>query len=418
MTGATDEYARLAALFTTDDPTVDMSPSAEFLLPAHLPVQGGLWLVPYALRESLQGMAVLLRMHKDTVDVAIVGQGEACLEGARSIEDVLEAVSGRASHWIVQPPHDAEPSALVACDVDRLTLLSGADQAAVVGAYRVLKGLAAASEGVIPMPKLRLVVVGAEDRSATDAASRIVQTAHHQLSLSVEVGPPLPAMGSSGSVIAEASLPRTSGVEDLLSRLRGATIGQSEPAPAPVPAEAAPSLTESMPATSPPRPPAPVPAAPQLVQDQPESTVPEPPVHPDPVAAPKPPAPPEPAVPAVAEAPAMAAAVEGLLALAVRCPEHDHIELALDASGGLHVLADARDMRDAAIVVGWARRHRDLIAMACSAANFDVDRDPLQHLFTDDAVAVADLQGGDLKLHLRTMVEVEGHSGWYTTPLN
>ena len=36
----------------------------------------------------------------------------------------------------------------------------------------------------------------------------------------------------------------------------------------------------------------------------------------------------------------------------------------------------------------------------------------------DDAVAVADLQGGDLKLHLRTMVEVEGHSGWYTTPLN
>jgi hypothetical protein len=56
--------------------------------------------------------------------------------------------------------------------------------------------------------------------------------------------------------------------------------------------------------------------------------------------------------------------------------------------------------------------------MACGGIKLDAVLPPIQHLFTDNAVGVADLQGTGLRLHLLTEVEVEGHVGPFNTPLN
>ena len=64
MPPSSEQFAQLAALFTTSTDSTIRS-SIELLLPAHLPVQGGLWLVPYAGREAEQGLSMLVRMHEE-----------------------------------------------------------------------------------------------------------------------------------------------------------------------------------------------------------------------------------------------------------------------------------------------------------------------------------------------------------------
>jgi hypothetical protein len=81
------------------------------------------------------------------------------------------------------------------------------------------------------------------------------------------------------------------------------------------------------------------------------------------------------------------------------------------------VLVHAEDFRDAAIVAGWSRKHHSLLSMACGGLTIDASS-PVQHLFTDNAVAVADLHGSGVKLHLLTTVEVAGNTGLFSTPLN
>jgi hypothetical protein len=376
-------------MFTTSE-NEEVATSIELLLPAHLPVQGGLWLVPYAGREAAQGTSILVRMHEDTVDVAVLGQADISLHGCESIEEVIERTQNQNVHWVVQPPLDANPTSLLHCDADRVTLLSGADQAAVVGAYRLLKGLISTTNEPIELPNIQLVIVGADERSAADAASRIVQTAHHQLDVHIDVGQALPAMGSATKVVSQVTFQRSSNVVDLLGRIRNGEVVQEE-------CQVTPRFPE-------PQIEVPVASTPEV--ERPEA-IPE--------------AIPETKVEQVAieeERATFATHVEGLLAIAPRCPEHDHVELAVDTNGCLHVLADAQDLRDASIVSAWAMRHQELLGMACGGLQIDKQATPIVHLFTNDAVSVADLYGSGVRMHLLADVDIDGHVGVFCTPLN
>jgi hypothetical protein len=396
MAPSSEQYAQLAALFTTNEET-SIRATIELLLPAHLPVQGGLWLVPYAGRTCNQGVCILVRMHEDSVDVAAIGAGNFDITSCKTIEEVIETVGVPISNWVVQPPVDADPTSLLHCDADCVTLLSGADQAAVVGAYRLLKGLIAATDNPDTMPPIRVVIVGAEEKTSNDAASRIVQTAHHQLGVSLEVGQPLPAMGSSSNVISQVSFSRISNVVDFVGRLRT----EVQKVEVEVEVEEALPLTSRF-DTSADEPAEQVKVAPEIKEALEQA----PPVEMEPVSE-----------EAETNADDFASHIDGLLSITPRCPEHEHVELALDTNGQLHVLVHAEDFRDAAIVAGWSRKHHSLLSMACGGLTIDASS-PVQHLFTDNAVAVADLHGSGVKLHLLTTVEVAGNTGLFSTPLN
>lgn len=381
MAPSSEQYAQLAALFTTSDDSPASTTSIELLLPAHLPVQGGLWLVPYAGREAAHGLSILVRMHEETVDVAAIGMGSVDITECNSIEEVIQRVDIPVENWIVQPPSDADPTSLLHCDADCVTLLSGADQAAVVGAYRLLKGLIAATGENQPLPPLRLIIVGAEERSSSDAASRIVQTAYHQLGVQIEVGQPLPAMNSSNTVVSQVSFVRSSNVVDFMSRIRN-SIGQ----------ETTPIEDE-------------LPVSPRFTPVQEQVPV----QHEQQV---------EKVVEAKPSIVTLSSYIDGLLAIAPRCPEHEHVELAVDGEGCVHLLANAEDFRDVTIVQGWLTRHRSILSLACGGLELNYSELPVQHLFTDDAVSVADLHGCGVRLHLLTDVEVDGKTGKFSTPLN
>ena len=389
MPPSSEQYAQLAALFTTNTDSSVQS-SIELLLPAHLPVQGGLWLVPYAGREAEHGLSMLVRMHKETIDVAAIGRGAFDITRCNSIEEVIERIDIPINHWIVQPPSDADPTSLLHCDADCVTLLSGADQAAVVGAYRLLKGLIAASGEPESLPPIRLVIVGAEERAACDAASRIVQTAHHQLGVQIEVGHPLPAMGSSSTVISQVSFTRTSNVVDFVSRLRIEVEQETSTEDLPITHQF--ETHEELPAVEAEY------KAPQMKEAMESVVI------------------PEKEVPITSTE--FTTHVEGLLSIAPRCPEHEHVELAVDSDGCLHVLANADDLRDAGIVAAWTIRHQSLLSLACGGLQLNESTLPVQHLFTDNAVSVADLHGCGVRLHLLTEVEVDGKTGLFSTPLN
>ena len=396
MSPSSEQYAEIAALFTTEE-NVAQRTSVELLIPAHLPVQGGLWLVPYAGREAGAGNAILVRMHEETIDLAAIGNSDLQIQSCNSLDDFMQQLEQPVQHWIVQPPEDADPTMLLHCDADSITLLSGADQAAVVGAYRLLKGFVTAASNKDAMPSIRIVIVGAEERAAADAANRIMQTAKHQLGVQIDIGQPLPAMGSQPKVLSQGSLPRLCNIVDLLTRIRASAKANSGVAETLDTAERFENKDiSSVPADELP--------AEELLEDKIES--------------------------ASAEydkksidetsdlEDLLVSYVDDLLSISLRCPGHDEIELAIDTNGCIHILAHVNDLRKTSIVSAWVINHRSLIQMACGGLSLNQSLPPIQHLFTDDAVSVSDLQGTNIKLHLLTEVEIEGKRGPFSTPLN
>ena len=389
MSPSSEQYAQIAALFTTAEDAA-VQTTVELLIPAHLPVQGGLWLVPYAGRAAGSGNAMLVRMHDETIDFASIGNMPVELESCRSIETILNNLDTPVSHWIVQPPTDGDAVSLLHGDPDVITLLSGADQAAVVGAYRLLKSFVTAAKDQDSLPPIRIVIVGAEERAANDASSRIVQTAKHQLGLHVEVGHPLPAMGSQSKVQSQCSIPRSCNLIDLLSRLRTSSTQEDvlETTQRVLPEFPVEQIEEQ--------------ATPHIAEESEQEVLVEDAV----------------VEKVIASEATLSSYVDGLLSIKPRCPGHTDIELALDSEGNVHVLAHADSFRETTIVAAWVNKHRDLISMACGGIEMSASGEVIQHFFTDDAVSVAELHGTGVKLHLLTEVQTGGKCVPFSTPLN
>jgi hypothetical protein len=110
--------------------------------------------------------------------------------------------------------------------------------------------------------------------------------------------------------------------------------------------------------------------------------------------------------------------VDGLTALPVRSPGHERVELAVDATGRLHLLGREQTLREMRLVESWSRAHRELIAMACPEHPIDQGVKAVCHIFSAEPVSLADLHGADLRLHVLAPVEVNGQTAWYAAPLN
>jgi hypothetical protein len=125
------------------------------------------------------------------------------------------------------------------------------------------------------------------------------------------------------------------------------------------------------------------------------------------------------AEPVVEGKPALLASyVDGLIPLPVRSPGHERIELAVDSQCRLHLLGREQTLREMRFVESWAKSHRELIALACPQHPIDQGVRAVCHVFTAEPVALADLHGADLRLHVLAPVQVNGQTAWYAAPLN
>jgi len=437
MTETTDHIRRLAELYLTDPDAQESAvhphprPFAPSVAPAfvelvvvgHLPVRAGLWLTQYAddvARE--EGPTGLIRLDADQMILEVLRGDESAAKAsaAATLREAVEIAAPATRRWIIRPAPAADPASLLEATSDVITILSGADEIAVVGAYRAVKELhdAAAVTGRA-MPRIELAVLGADRRAADEAADRIALTASTHLGLDVPLRRCVRAMGALGSTLhfrfpsehapslidlanvirtppaltpqrAAPSAPSTPGLQETApldsspttrrDRLR--SISTTTPG---ADAFGLPKIAQPPAATQPPAADQPghsshVPPS----SDHPMRLRPKLNVHVEakPAAGSAAAAPRTQrtaftgSTPLHAHARALASWIDGLAKLDVACPDAADVEIAVDTRGALHLIAWEDRFRALFIAEIWTRKNRALIARACPEHAILCDHSP------------------------------------------
>jgi hypothetical protein len=383
MTSNSDAFGSLAALFTT--PSAGAGASSEQSSPAvgtvttllvcNVPVMAGLWVSQFAHEVGrAHGATALVRFEREDVTVELLHADGR--QVPPSAPDALSAWLPKAAtgfrRWLLCVPAEAPPSDVLAAGND-LVVLTGADEAAVTGAYLRLKQIV--DEGVeagIPLQRVGLVVVGSMPEQAAQASARLGDAARSFLGLDVELVACLPRIeridSSARGTYARASCPQIAAFSaDLRAARSRASLRLHDDhgmeAVSLIDAVAAPSAAPSHAGLAP----AAVPAV--GVLGSVERLV-IPPVSRD-VSVQR-------AVtnPAVQSRTALAARsvtalpaklvplLRGLSALGLTCPVAPDVELALDDQRRLHIVGRSGQLEQLRAAHAWAVTHFELLGLA------------------------------------------------------
>lgn len=387
-------------------------PRIEAVVLGHLPVRASIWVRQYAgsVADAMQSPVALLRVSPESTSLELVGAGvRAPAETFESLRDAIADARRSSAHWIVRVEETDEPSLIARDDLDEITVLTGADEAAVVASYRLMKSLSSdwdkrldEDEG----PGLRLAIMGAGSDEALVAGEKLERAARAFLQRPVQVSARVPRIGAVGSAV----LFRGETGDDLESLL--GAITNSTPAQ-----DATPRLRLASDDAVERQRPAARTSAP--VEPKPEIVVPATRhAHPKPAQAPA----------ADARHTPMSSLLPGLTLLETRCPKAGRVELATDEDGRLHLIArsgaDPTQPVDSLVATSaWAREHLALLlraepTLAAPSADPESDSTPVLHLVTTEPKLIRPLLDADVRVHLLTEVEVAGQTARVTTELN
>jgi hypothetical protein len=356
---------------TSGNPVARPEARVEALLLGHLPVMAAAWPAQHARSraEQLGAPVALVRCSAGRLTIELLGAPDT---PAPSDEHEARGLVAKLARTIMIRTDEGGEQALAANPrVDRLVVLTGADDASVVACYRTLKSLQQGA-GQAPLPPTQLTVVGAPADRGAMAHERIARAA--QAFLRADLLEPV--------VIERIAPTRSRTIYDgptshtPESWLKALESTCSD-APLPDRAEAAerptPAVTGQAPAPS---------AAPPN---------PEPPAVPD-------------------RPPHLADLLPELTALDLRCPDAPGVALASDSRGRLHLLAtDAPGLPGSEhpgdapgsllAAQAWAFAHRDLLARAEPAlAGWDGNATP--HLLTERPERAAALARSALRVYV------------------
>ncbi len=487
MTKMADPFDELAAMFLTgkdtpESPATASGSQTELLVVGHLPVRAGLWLAPYAeARARTCGPTAMIRLDGPEPELQLIG---ACRDAPfqtdhLTLSEAIAQIGSSIAMWIVRPPVSPPDSSELMSQMEtgRITLLTGADEVAVVECYRSIKCIVEeAQRKEIELLDLGVAMIGVDEEAAGEAFTRIQHTTAEQLGINLELVLTLPRIGSDDAreVFGRDPIRWLSFPDQPMPTLKEtmfciaqctAKAARNENQPPEVQSPAietlsTPGIPNPVGAPPPMRlvqpPPAPeyqtppteiptqqevepfpqIPTTPQgvestedrleevrslqeeiagstshdsgddsggrtiMVETKEPATIREPDVNGQPVS--------------------LAEYVEGLIPLPIRPPNQERVELAVDSEGAMHLLCREEELRSLDVVARWARDHHEILRLACPLLKTPADspRVVARHVFTNAPVALADLHGGDLHLHVLTKVIVEGMIGWYAAPLN
>ncbi len=451
----------------------------EGVLVGHLPGFANLWVGQYAQRLARQsGPVAVLIAERGSVEVELytgraVEPDRGVWDGAGgwSLGRVLDELAERVRLVLLRLPVEMDAEALAYANaLDSITLLTGSDDAAVVGGYRRLKGLMAARDMGIGVPRVRLFVCGCDSLDAERTAERLHRTAiehlritpalagsqqkmepvrkqqlgHYEVASSWEaLGVLLPDRAAVGSEIDSVDDPEVFveahteperelelsdlvlDEEDLLddaelealesfaavfeeSRSRGGAEDAYDRALEEEIAAYADDEEEAITAG----------LADEYEQVETEDDV----VPAAPVA-------PVDRVEISDELFTLARYVDGADLLEVRCPAHDAVELGIDGAGRLHLMArtsaEPRDtLRELMDARAWAVEHAEVLRLTPGAGALDGVAEPMLHVFTDMPKALGELayrgkaDSRPIRLHLLLPVTVGDATTWSHVELN
>ncbi len=169
----------------------------------NLPGYGGPWLTQYAHHLARQhGQVVVLRVDENLVDVELVlprdrsarddiEQGPQSQDRPSDLQDTLTRLATSTRVWLIHIPTPVTPQAVtLAGKFPKWTLLCGADDAAVVGAYRLIKQMVdqCTDQGQEhPQRRVGVMMMGSDEATSRSAAEKLVNTASRFLTTPIEM---------------------------------------------------------------------------------------------------------------------------------------------------------------------------------------------------------------------------------------
>ena len=445
----------------------------QILFPGNLPVWANLWLPHYAQRIAAeQGPVALLQLRYKSCSVQVFGGTFGALEVPEAvchrITDVAGWIADNIARVVIVPRAVDDDEAILETELP-IVLMTGADEAAKIEAYRRSKELVeSARSAELGTPDLGLIIAGTNEGDARVIASRISETAARFLKFKLPLERVIPAMGPVSADAApepmgelrDVEVGPTYDTERLVAELRRAALDRgSSGAPRHAPTSEITAVPDHAPSLAPE----------ELLAKLESDTVevgsceelsgilePIPPV----AAEASSPTPSElesdglqeeraaiearfessaTAVTATLELdepsplvleevsdlqepeavkPVYAALISGLTPIDLPCLTDASIELALDDQRRLHLIVDEHSLRGLRAAEAWATRNRPLLAAVLESEgglapfeNHGIRFD----LVVEDAAGASDLHGTGLFLHL--LVETT-ESELFTIPLN
>lgn len=407
----------LADLFLGDDPApagsasqADRSIAVSALVIGHLPVIAGPWIAQHArdVAKNTQSPVAVLSKSGDRATLDLYNTPK--LAEQHSIEGAIEqAISAGCRRWLIRTDAVSELGLSDHERVDSVTLLTGADDAAVVGSYRAIKGLVSEGSELDEQAfTLNLAVMGSDSVKARSAAEKIRKAARSFLQAGladVTLSEKVSAGGSSLRIFDGSSdtpldsliglipseLPASSApsrvqqTDTAASNLRLASqLIESESVAASVNAEAAEAPAEAK------HEPAPEPVSASRVGPMDNLTKSQ-------------------------------ASLLGLTAIEARCPYADDVEIAADHEGRPHLIAStvgqdiARSIESLQIAQSWIAAHISLVAAATGGKiRTNPPMEASAHLIVEHAASARRLLDSDLSVY----VLARGNQETLCVPLN
>lgn len=362
----------------------------EMLVLGHLPVMASAWATQYAqsIVDAEAQPVASLRLAPGYASLDVFGIGRP-LDPSESIEEAIIRAAMLTDRWIIRADAPSEPALALRSEITDVTLLVGANEAAIVAAYRTIKGLVGSDVALTDdeaHKRLRVAVMGADEQQAGSAFTKIAHTVEVYLGQTIERAESVERVRPAPSATLFRGQVETAGAElidHLLDALEDAGAGvfeeEFETASRRIVHE---------------------PAAVEIEEDEAmdEAEAPVAPVR-----------------------PLLAAQLDGLHPLRARCPYEPLVEFAYDQDGRLHALehADHATVSSLLTAASWAAQHAELIGMTLDAqGRVRTGMAPTMHVFTERPSDVRRLLDTEVRVHLLSSVEVEGRTAWCCTDLN
>ncbi|MBX9737862.1 MAG: hypothetical protein K2X32_13145 [Phycisphaerales bacterium] len=354
--------------------------AAEVMLIGNVPGFPSAWLAQIAGRDAATGAVMVIDARGAGVRVQCFG---ARVGSARDVAGAIDVGAAACVRVMLCCDASEVPEILSVGLASRVRLISGADEASVVAAYRLIKSvMSGASDS---STTVSVCFVGADQPTAAAAAKRLSDATMKFIGVHVEMENAVARLGGAGALaasevfegrrdrsgcelarqVARAGAARTIAAPAAAERMRSSRLLVEDVTP-----EVAP-LTPSV--------------EPETVDLEMACVKAEPRVE---------------AEGGAGEGESLASVIGGLMALRARCPQAPAVELALDAAGGLHVIA-AGDrpgvVAELATARAWAVTHRAVLAL--TTTRVIASGEPVSHVLSERPSALRHLLDAGLRVH-------------------
>jgi hypothetical protein len=372
----------------------------ETLVLGHLPVRANPWVAQYArtVAERTGGRVALVRLGGGQVGIDLYGLDPSFREcqSEESVDAALARIASSCDRVIFQMTDADEVAVARSGAMDRVTVLTAGNDAAVVSVYRTIKTLAE------DVDRLGVAVMGEESARARGVIEKLSEAARAFLDVELleagiieKMGPTGGAMVYLGScelaherILDRLAALRESGAGDVMTR----SVCVDEP-------EAASERDD-------------------VIEDERTAVV----EAEAPVASPvgrQQDAPAGGARPGEADARSLAMSVLELKPIGASCPDDEGVVLARDVRGRLHLVCEDEERRGVerlTAVSSWASKHAKLL----SALDVEViaDGEVTRHLLTREAKGVRHLLDTDVRVHVMRRADERIGTGWVFVELN